>query len=49
MRARKKVNRGFIWIAFGAGCVVSCWFPAAWLAGVLAVAVIILGVCSCQR
>lgn len=46
---KKMCRRDYLWIAFGVGCVVACCCPTVWIARILAVAVIILGIMCCKK
>lgn len=46
---KKMCRRDYLWIAFGAGCVVACCFSSVWIARILAVVVIILGIMCCKK
>ncbi|MGN0528133.1 MAG: hypothetical protein ACI4IE_03290 [Eubacterium sp.] len=45
----KTCKRSFLFIAFGAGCVIACCLPTVWVTRVLAIVVIILGIICCKR
>lgn len=46
---KKMCRREFLWIAFGAGCVIACCCPTVWITRILAVVVIILGIICCKK
>ncbi len=46
---KKDVPKGFLWIAFGAGCVIAICLPTAWLIRILSIVVIILGIICCKN
>ena len=46
---KKTVSVNFIWVAFGAGCVVALCLPTVWITRVLAVVVVILGLICCKK
>ena len=46
---KKMCRRDFLWIAFGAGCVIACCCPTVWITRILAIVVIILGIICCKK
>lgn len=46
---RRRNNRGAIAITFAAGLLVSCFLPPKCLVAILAIWVIILGICSSRN
>ena len=46
---KKMCKRDYVWIAFGAGCVVALCLPTVWTTRILALVVIILGIICCRK
>ena len=46
---RGMIKSNYLWIAFGAGCVLALCLPTVWTTRILAIAVIILGVMICVK
>ncbi len=46
---KKLCKSDYIWIAFGAGCIIALCLPTVWMTRILSVVVIVLGVICLKK